>query len=185
MAKLGSAAMEKDAAKMVASMMAAAIRTAPKAKGIDNVRTVLLEGQDLESLARAMEKKATKPDSAFIRDANNLRNSACVLLVGVSGTNKGLDCGACGYQTCRELQDIREKALTVGKDFTGPNCMFQLVDLGIALGSAVKLASELSVDNRMMYTVGSAAKAQQLLDSDVIIGIPLSVSGKSPYFDRK
>ena len=63
--------------------------------------------------------------------------------------------------------------------------MFQLVDLGIALGSAVKLASDLSVDNRMMYTIGSAAKAQKLLDSDVIIGIPLSVSGKNPYFDRK
>jgi len=63
--------------------------------------------------------------------------------------------------------------------------MFQAMDLGIALGSAVKLASDLSVDNRIMYTIGAAAKKSGLLDSDVIIGIPLSVSGKNIYFDRK
>jgi uncharacterized ferredoxin-like protein len=63
--------------------------------------------------------------------------------------------------------------------------MFQAIDLGIALASAVKLASELNVDNRMMYTIGAAAKKLGLLDSDVIIGIPLSVSGKNIYFDRK
>ena len=60
----------------------------------------------------------------------------------------------------------------------------QLLDLGIALGSAVKQASKLNIDNRMMYTIGVAAKKTGLLDSDVIIGIPLSVTGKSPYFDR-
>ena len=59
------------------------------------------------------------------------------------------------------------------------------MDLGIALGSAVKLAAELCIDNRMMYTIGVAAKELRLLDSDIIIGIPLSVTGKSPYFDRK
>ena len=185
MAKFDSAKIEKDAVLMAASLMAAAVRTAPKAKGHDDIKTMVLEGQDLESLAQAVEKKAPKPESFFIRDANNLRKSACVLLIGVSGKNKGLDCGACGYSTCRELQDVREKALKTGKDFTGPNCVFQAIDLGIALGSAAKLASELSIDNRMMYTIGAAAKAQGLLDSDVIIGIPLSVSGKNPYFDRK
>jgi hypothetical protein len=30
--------------------------------------------------------------------------------------------------------------------------------LGIALGSAVKLAGELNIDNRIMYTLGAAAK---------------------------
>jgi uncharacterized ferredoxin-like protein len=57
--------------------------------------------------------------------------------------------------------------------------------LGIALGSAVKLASELNVDNRIFYTVGAAAKKLNLLDSDIIIGIPLSVTGKNIYFDRQ
>jgi len=56
---------------------------------------------------------------------------------------------------------------------------------GHSLGSAVKTASEFNIDNRMMYSIGVAAKEMKLLDSDVIIGIPLSVSGKSPYFDRR
>jgi uncharacterized ferredoxin-like protein len=63
--------------------------------------------------------------------------------------------------------------------------MFQSIDLGIALGSAVKLAAELCIDNRIMYTIGVAAKDLGLLDSDVIMGIPLAVTGKSPYFDRE
>jgi uncharacterized ferredoxin-like protein len=71
-----------------------------------------------------------------------------------------------------------------GEDFTGPVCLFQAVDLGIALGSAAKMAAELNIDNRIMYSVGAAAKKLGLLDSDVIIGIPLAAKGKSPYFDR-
>ena len=62
--------------------------------------------------------------------------------------------------------------------------MFQAIDLGIALASAVKMASELNIDNRMMYSIGVAAKAMKLLDSDIIVGIPLAVMGKSPFFDR-
>ena len=46
------------------------------------------------------------------------------------------------------------------------------------------MAGELNIDNRIMYTVGAAAKKLRLLDSDIIIGIPLSATGKSPYFDR-
>ncbi|MFC2012906.1 DUF2148 domain-containing protein, partial [Chloroflexota bacterium] len=122
----------------------------------------------------------------FARDAGSVRNSDCVVLVGVAGNPKKvelpLDCGACGYRNCKQLLNERKRE---GKDFSGPVCMVQSMDLGIALGSAVKIASELNVDNRMMYTIGSAAKKLRLLDSDVIIGIPLSVTGKSIYFDRK
>jgi len=32
-----------------------------------------------------------------------------------------------------------------------------------------------------MYTLGAAAKELELLDADVIIGIPLSVTGKNIY----
>lgn len=62
--------------------------------------------------------------------------------------------------------------------------MFQAIDLGIALGSSAKTAGILNIDNRIMYTIGAAARKLKLLESDIIIGFPLSVSGKSPYFDR-
>ena len=191
MARLKCEQAEKDAVRMVAELMAASARTAPKARGIDNMDTLILDGDDLEKLAVAMERKAQEKaphlSPIFPRDANNVRNSDCVLLIGVTGIPKKveepLDCGACGYEGCERLAKARKNKRT--KDFSGPNCLFQALDLGIALGSAVKLAGELGIDNRMMYTVGAAAKELKLLDSDVIIGIPLSVSGKSPYFDRQ
>ena len=179
---------EKDAVRMAAALMAASARTAPKARGIDAIETLILDGDDLEELAAAMQREAEeKPphlSSVFTRDANNVRNSGCVLLIGVMGNPKKieqpLDCGACGYESCERLAKAKKRT----KDFSGPNCIFQVMDLGIALGSAAKMASELNVDNRMMYTIGATAKKMRLLDSDVIIGIPLSITGKSPYFDR-
>ena len=189
MARFKQGQAEKDAVSMAAALMAVSSRTAPKARGVDSTENLILDGDDLEQLAAAMERKSQeKPpylSSPFIRDANNVRNSSCVLLIGVTGNPKKieepLDCGACGYESCERLSKARKRT----RDFSGPICIFQAMDLGIALGSAAKLASELSVDNRLMYTIGVAAKELRLLDSDVIIGIPLSATGKSPYFDRK
>ena len=66
-------------------------------------------------------------------------------------------------------------------------CTFNTGDLGIAIGSAVSVAMDHRVDNRIMYTVGQAAMELRLLGDDVpvIYGIPLSISSKNPFFDRK
>ena len=66
-------------------------------------------------------------------------------------------------------------------------CAFNTGDLGIAIGSAVSVAMDNRVDNRIMYTVGQAAIEMGILGKDVkiIYGIPLSVSSKNPFFDRK
>ena len=60
-------------------------------------------------------------------------------------------------------------------------------DLGIALGSAASVAADHRADCRIMYTIGKAAVRLGLLGPEVEIahGIPLSVTGKSIYFDRK
>ncbi len=190
MAQLKSKEVEKSAVTMAAALMAASARTAPKGRAVDSTTSLVLMDDDLEKLALAMERKAAeKPDylsSVYKRDANNVRNSGCVLLLGVTGEPKKieqpLDCGACGFASCEHLSKARKKAKT--KDFVGPVCIFQAMDLGIALCSSAKLAAELGIDNRMMYTVGAAAQSLKLLKSDILIGIPLSVTGKNPYFDR-
>jgi len=188
MAVIKNEKIEREGMEAGAAMMALAMRTAPKTRGIDALQTAAVTGADLEILATLMEKKGEVKSPSlpiFKRDANNVRNAAAVLLVGVKRDPKRMElpfnCGACGYESCAALVASGSRE---GEDFTGPFCIFQAIDLGIALGSAVKLAAELSIDNRIMYTVGAAAKDLNLLDSDLIIGIPLSATGKSPFFDR-
>jgi uncharacterized ferredoxin-like protein len=188
MTKFKSEKAEKEAMGIIASMMVASARTAPKANGVDDVEMLVLNGDDLESLASVMDKIAAQraspyPSEAFHMNADMVRQSSCVLLIGVRGRRrnieKPLDCGACGYGTCENFQKAGRRK---GNDFSGPTCILKALDLGIAIGSAVKLAGEFHVDNRIMYTIGVAAKRMQLLDADVIIGIPLSITGKNPYF---
>jgi uncharacterized ferredoxin-like protein len=93
-----------------------------------------------------------------IRDSKNVRDSEAVVLLGVEFGNPTEDW-------------INFKA--------------KLIDLGIALGSAVKVASELNVDNRIMHSAGDVAMKMGLLRADEIQGIPLSIKGKNIFFDRK
>ncbi len=166
----------------VAQMMAVAAITAPKAKGENFVEVKVLQGEVLQALGAEMEaygKKTGKKN--FDRDGRNVARSEAVLLVGLKDANTcGLDCGACGYETCAEMLS----ALRTQGEFRGPICAYRVLDLGIALGSAVKTASLLNVDNRIMYRIGVAARQMGLVDWEFVMGIPLSVSGKSIYFDR-
>ena len=177
---------EENALLLAAQLMAVSVRTAPKTRGVDHIVTSLVTGKEKERIAQAMELKVEQKKKRltfFKRDAENLRRSSVVLLIGVQGTfTEGIDCGACGFLSCEEFSKVKTRA---GEDFTSPICLFKAIDLGIALGSAVKMASQLNVDNRMMYSIGAAAKVLNFLEADIIIGVPLSVSGRNPYFDRK
>jgi len=171
--------------------MAAAARTAPKTRGVDTIQTLVVDGEDLETLAQAIEQAAGEQSPAmgpgFLRDARNVRASTCVVLIGTTGAPRKpevpMDCGACGLKTCANLLHAREKA-SRGTGFFGPVCAFASIDLGIAAGSAAKVAADHNIDNRIMRTVGTGAMRLKWLESDLILGIPLSATGKSPYFDR-
>jgi uncharacterized ferredoxin-like protein len=166
----------------VTQMMAIAAITAPKAKGENFVAVEVLRGTVLQELSKAMiafGEKAHKVN--FDRDGKNVAKSEAVVLIGLKEPNTaGLNCGACGYPTCAEL--ILQP--TYQGEFRGPMCAYRLLDMGIAIGSAVKTASLLNVDNRIMYRIGSVAREMGLVDWYFVMGIPLSVTGKSIYFDR-
>ena len=171
-----------DGVEMVARLMAISATTAPKSKGENFVKTKVLKGKVLKELADAMltyGRRTKKKD--FDRDAKNVAQSEAVLLIGLKKANVlGLDCGACGFADCKTFQ----KQKKASGEFLGPMCVYRLLDVGIALGSAVKTASMLNVDNRIMYRVGVLARKTKIVDWDFVVGIPLSVTGKSIYFDR-
>lgn len=166
----------------VAQLMAIAAITAPKTKGQNFVQVKVIQGDALRQLGEAMLAYGEKTRKVnFDRDGKNVINSDAVVLIGLQNTDTcGLDCGACGYPDCATL---RRQPKTDG-EFSGPICSYRIIDMGIAIGSAVKVASMLNVDNRVMYRVGAVAREQKLVDWQFVLGIPLSVCGKSIYFDR-
>jgi uncharacterized ferredoxin-like protein len=161
--------------------MAVAARTAPKSAGQDFVVTRVIEGEEVKALGKKMIEYGQRTGKKnFDRDGKNVANSEAVVLIGIQDAKAvNLDCGACGSETCEGLLINSHEG-----EFRGPQCAFRLLDMGIALGSAVKTASILNVDNRIMYRAGVLAREMGLIDADFVMGIPLSATGKSIYFDR-
>ena len=170
---------EKEAILEAAKLMAVAARTAPKTKGIDNIKTAILTDPQKEELCKKMDELSNEY-GFFKRDAENLRASEAVLLVGLSAEPLGLNCGACGMN----CDKMKQQAKKEGKGYKGPNCIMDVLNLGIALGSVAKTASLLNIDNRLMFSIGVAARKSGIMNRDLIIGIPLSASGKNIFFDR-
>lgn len=164
----------------IAKLILTAARTAPKTKGQDEIVTGIIE--DIETLATEMEAVASRGESFkfFKRDADNIRKSDCVLLIGLQfKTPPGINCNGCGYDCATIL-----KQSAVEGDYKGPVCSLRTIDLGIAVGAAAAAAKDLCVDNRVMYSVGVAARRLHLMEAQIILGMPLSITGKNIFFDR-
>ena len=177
----------KQASMMAAQLMAASMRTAPKAGGKDFLEIVVVDEE--ETLKRVSAKMAEyAPDSTneafWSRDSANIGACHALVLVGLRRfVTAGYDCGGCGYPTCAEFSKHRQENVTE-MGYTGPHCVMRMMDMGVALASAAKTASLLNIDNRVQQRVGAAARSLGLINAEVVMGIPLGVFGKSPFFDR-
>lgn len=167
---------EYEATLQVADLMVAAAKTAPKGSGKDTVEACVLTGEDKDRLANAMRELGKEYEEEFItRDAGNVDESICVVIIGCRSTPFGLpNCHMCGFENCAQMKKA------------GTNCVFNVTDLGIAIGSAVSVAADHRIDNRVMYSAGKGAIKIGCLSNEVKIcyGIPLGASSKSIYFDR-
>lgn len=165
---------EKEAIKDAAALICAAARTAPKARGIDNIVSAIV--LDTEEIVAKMNEIGTKHKrESFIRDAKNVKNSELLVLIGAKTEPIDLKlCGWCGFKNCEETRAHQK------------TCCFSAINLGIAVGSAVSSALNLKIDNRIMYSAGYAAIELGVFGKEIkiAVGIPLSLSGKNIYFDR-
>lgn len=163
--------------RQIAALMMTAARTAPKSRGTDHLEIVTLTGEDITLLADQLDRMSSAPGHAFFaRDAANLRQSGAVVLIGSHYTPLGLNCGWCGFPTCAAKT----------KQAPDAPCAFNTHDLGIAVGSAVSVAANHRADCRVLYSAGVGAMVLNLLPGcRAALAIPLSATGKSPFFDRK
>jgi len=172
-----SSEIEERAVECVADLMCVAARTAPKGRGVDNLVIMTAKAGVKDRIAEEMRRIAKQTGTTFFeRDADCVDAALLVILLGQKVTPLGVDpCGYCGYANCRE-----------NAKYAGL-CAVSIGDLGIAIGSAVSVAANHRVDNRVMFSIGRAVLNMDIFEEDVKIayGIPLSISGKSPFYDRK
>lgn len=160
----------------VANEMMTAARTAPKAKGYDIIEVAVISDETIQQLSDAMLEYSQKSGLKFItRDAENILHAQAIVLIGTKQKVQNLNCGYCGFSTCNEKDKFPEIP-----------CAINMVDVGIAIGSACSVAADRRVDTRVMFSVGRVAQEMELLPGCTsIYGIPLSCSSKNPFFDRQ
>ena len=159
-----------------ARQMLTAARTAPKARGVDIIEAILVEGDDLKLLAERMVEIGNERNRpSFIRDAGNVLQAECIVAIGTRYQSLGLNCGHCGFATCAE----REQNGLVP-------CSLNSIDVGIAVGSACATAADLRLDTRVMYSIGVAVEQLGWIGEGIhlTMGIAVSASSKNPFFDR-
>lgn len=169
--------LENEAACDIAKLMAVSARTAPKTRGIDNIEMLVIDDVKTRNTLIKKMKEISKRENrpSFERDANSIKASPAILVVGARANPAGLNCGFCGYGTCDMLKRTRGV------------CAYNSIDLGIAASSAAGSANQFHADNRIMYSTGRACLDLKLFSKDTkqALGIPLSITGKNPFFDRK
>ena len=84
----------------IGKQMMTAARTAPKAKGVDIIEVALITDEDIQRLSEEMRAVCEENGfKFFLRDADNIKEAECVLLIGTHELPQGLNCGHCGYAT--------------------------------------------------------------------------------------
>lgn len=158
----------------VARQMMTAARTAPKGKGIDVIEVALVTDDDLQNLSDKMRQISDETGMKFfLRDADNILQAECVIIIGTREQAQGLNCGHCGFNTCTARPH-------------GVPCALNTIDVGIAVGSACATAADLRADTRVMFSAGLAAQQLGWLpECRSMLAIPVSAASKNPFFDRK
>ena len=163
-----------DQVLQIAQQMMIAARTAPKGKGVDIIEVAMVTESNIRILSDTMKQMYEENGfKFFLRDAENILNAECIVLIGTREHPQGLNCRHCGFDAC----DAREE---------GVPCAINSVDVGIAIGSACSVAADHRVDTRVMFSAGLAAQQLDWLDGcKQVYAIPVSASSKNPFFDRK
>ena len=118
--------------------------------------------------------------------------AVCACTVGIAHTymaKKAIEeeCKKRGFEYKVEAQGGLgiENELTQ-EDVDSADIVINAIDVGIAVGSACSVAANSRADTRVMFSAGMAAQRLDLLEGcRQVIAIPVSISSKNPFFDRK
>lgn len=150
--------------------------SAPKAGGKDDVLVASVSDKNqIQQILKKMIEISKRTEFGFYkRDALTCQSIEHIIFVGAKIYYHNYNCGFCGFDTCDKCKQ------------NGAYCALTITDCGIALGSLVKLASILGIDNRIMLSLGKAAIEIGIVKNVFsAYGVPLYVGPKNIFFDRK
>lgn len=150
-------------------------KTAPKAKGKEGLVYRIVEKEKIQELSQEVERLGKEKDvDFFLRDSKNILQAEGFLFIGARNEARGvMQCGYCGYEDCRENRE------------NDAVCVYPILDLGIAVGSALTETQAAGMDTRVMHSIGKAAITLGWMEDCVAaVGIPLSITEKNIFFDR-
>ncbi len=186
-----------------ARLMMNAALTAPKAGGVPQMEGHLVwGGAEQERIARKMEELAGVKSSnklwrnMFKYEAVMVREADVILFLGnyqlfrpfETGCNLCGGVGGCQWLYKRkgarfghvDVSEVQHPEWLVD----GPVCGIRLQGFGLAVGSALQLASRLLVDARAFMSVGLAGqKLGYCPKSPMVVGIVIAAQSKNPCVD--
>ncbi len=162
---------------IIAKLMSISAITAPKAEDISFIDIQPLDEAEKEILAEELFQMAEE-DEEYSHIGEIIIESDKVILMGLNEHPPfGLDCQACGFKDCDEFSKIKKEDI-----FKGPNCAYRLLDLGIAIGSALKTADYNNVEADILIKAGLAAKNIGLSTSNIVMAVPIYLQGSNIFF---
>lgn len=155
---------------VIDELMKISADSAPRAMDT-KIDVEILEESEKEMVVEEMFQLADElNDERYREGGETVQSSKSLILVDLDEKNTlGLDCRACGYKDCDEFLEKESEGI-----FEGPNCVFRMIDMGIAIGYAIKTAKLHNMKGRITVRAGLAAKNLGLSDARVCIGIPVS-----------
>ena len=175
----------------VAKNIVLAIHKAPQITGKTDIEVEIIWGKDLEPILAVLEPVAAAVryvqwDYETIKRCYQKGESPVVIGIGtkVNSSNLAWNCGACGFNTCKEFNAY---AKTVGGgQLGGPSCNWKILDYAIACDWACASAWQNKVDNRIMGSLGFALGALNYLpNSNVKLGLALGPARDMVYYSRE
>jgi uncharacterized ferredoxin-like protein len=197
--------MERRQGVLIAARLAAnAAITAPKGGGVPIAEAHIVYGEkEMVQVAKKMVELADVNPSnemwrtIFKTEAEMVRMTDVILFLGCHVALNPFDitCDYCSgpgkgctwlYEQRKSKYGILDEEEVIHPDWLidGPFCTWRIVDFGLAIGTALKVAKKLFVDCRLMMSVGIAGqKLGYCPKSPIVVGIPMASLSKDPYAD--
>ena len=176
----------------VAKNVVQAIYHAPQITGRLKIETEIITDEDLVPILEVMEElgkifRFALWDYQQIKTCYDRGEPPVIVAIGadLADANLAWDCGACGYDTCREFRAYCEE-LGGGGMLGGPSCNWKALDYGMVCDWACAAAHQNRVDARIMGSIGVPFSFLNYLPGcNAKIGLPIGPPRELVYFSRE